>query len=252
MGRFMSQVIENQGGKIRNQPIKSRLKLILSEAGEMAGVDMVEVTSGGQMSVAAAVAAGGELVDARRQRYRVNGRIVRTGSSRHDNGGAADLNLQIGGRRQDFTTSSGRRVVEKFLEYCTAFGANGIGASRDYMGPVTMHVGFGAPAAWGGANASSANAPVWLRQAWNRGMNSPTPLRSRPDPDMTGVGRYSVTARSSLNLRGGPGTDFPIIGGLPFDQEVEVLSRQGDWAKIDILFDGIADGYVHGAFLRKL
>lgn len=250
----MSQVIEKQleepPRRIRNQPIKSRLKRILAEAGDMAGVDFVEVTSGGQMSVSAAIAAGGVLVDARRRRYRVNGRIVRTGSNRHDNGRAADLNLQIGSRKQDFTTASGRRVVEKFLEYCTSFGANGIGAAADYMGPVTMHVGFGSAAAWG-RDGASANAPAWLRQAWRRGMNTPRTLPPQSSPDMTGTGRFTVTARNGLNLRGGPGTDFPIVGGLPFGQEVEVLSRNGDWAKIDTLLDGIEDGYVHGAFLKK-
>ena len=217
----------------------------------MSGVDIVEVTSGGQMSVSAAIAAGGVLVDANRRRYRINGRIVRTGSNRHDNGGAADLNLQIGGRKQDFTTTAGRRVVEKFLEYCTSFGAKGIGAAANYMGPVTMHVGFGSAAAWG-ASGSSANAPAWLRQAWSRGINNPLVLPSQPNPDLEGTGRFKVTARNGLNLRGGPSTDFPVIDGLPFDQEVEVLSRSGDWAKIDILFDGIEDGYVHGAFLKKL
>lgn len=247
----MSQVIENTHGKIRNQLIKNRLKRILAEAGNMAAVDVVEVTSGGQMSVSAAIAAGGVLVDAQRRRYRVNGRIVRTGSNRHDDGGAADLNLQIGGRKQDFTTASGRRVVEKFLEYCTSFGAHGIGAAKNYMGPVTMHVGFGSAAAWGAAG-SSANAPAWLRQAWSRGMNTPLTLPPLSSPDMTGTGRFTVTARHGLNLRGGPGTSFQVIGALPFEQEIEVLSRNGDWAKIDILFDGIADGYVHGAFLRKV
>lgn len=245
----MSQVAENQNGSIRNQLIQSRLKRILAEAASMAGVDLVEVTSGGQMSVSAAIAAGGVLVNAAKRQYRVNGRIVRTGSNRHDDGGAADLNLQIDGRKQDFTTSSGRRVVEKFLEYCTSFGANGVGAADNYMGPVTMHVGFGGAAAWGAAG-SSANAPAWVRQAWSRGMNTPLMLPPQFGTDRVGTGRFAVTARDGLNLRGGPGTDFSIIGELPFDQEVEVLSRNGDWAKIDIMFDGIADGYVHGAFLR--
>lgn len=246
----MSQVLESQSG-IRNQPIVVRLKRILAEAGDLSGVDVIEVTSGGQMSVSAAIAAGGVLVDAPRRRYRVNGRIVRTGSNRHDNGGAADLNLQIGGRKQDFTTAAGRRVVEKFLEHCTSLGANGIGAASNYMGPVTMHVGFGGAAAWG-ANGSSANAPSWLRQTWSRGMGNPLVLPSRPSVNLEGTGRFKVTARNGLNLRGGPSTDFPVIGGLPLDQEVDVLSRSGDWAKIDILFDGIEDGYVHSAFLKKI
>jgi len=246
----MAQVFENQAGKIRNQPIKNKLKRILAEAGEMAGVDVVEVTSGGQMSVPAAKAAGGVLVDTRRRRYRVKGRIVRTGSARHDNGGAADLNLQVNGKKQDFTTVSGRRVVEKFLEHCTSFGANGIGAAANYMGPVTMHVGFGTPAAWG-ADGASVNAPPWLRQAWNRGMSSPMALPAQSGAELTGTGRFRVTARNGLNLRGGPGTDFPVIGELPFDQVVEVLSRNGDWAMVDILGDANPDGYVHGSFLTK-
>ncbi len=82
----MSQVIENQRGKIRNQQIKNRLKRILEEAGDMVGVDLVEVKSGGQMSVSTAIATGGVLVDAQRRKYRrakANERIIGSAPTHH-------------------------------------------------------------------------------------------------------------------------------------------------------------------------
>ena len=33
----------------------------------------------------------------------------------------------------------------------------------------------------------------------------------------------------SLNLRGGPGTDFPVLAKIPAGAELTVLNRTGDW-----------------------
>jgi hypothetical protein len=61
---------------------------------------------------------------------------------------------------------------------------------------------------------------------------------------------YVVKARSGLNVRSGPSTDFPVIGSLPFGARVAVLSREGRWGLVDKQGDGAADGFVHLAFLE--
>jgi len=63
---------------------------------------------------------------------------------------------------------------------------------------------------------------------------------------------HRVTARSGLRLRSGPGTDFDVIGGLPFGATVRVLARRGGWAKIDRNGDGAVDGFAFGDFLEAV
>jgi uncharacterized protein (TIGR02594 family) len=61
-----------------------------------------------------------------------------------------------------------------------------------------------------------------------------------------------VAARSGLNLRRGPGRDFESIRTLDADTIVTALSREGDWVKVDLEGDGIADGFMHGGFLATV
>jgi hypothetical protein len=64
--------------------------------------------------------------------------------------------------------------------------------------------------------------------------------------------RFRVNARRGLRLRAGPGTDFDVTGLLAFGREVQVIGQSGDWAKIDIEGDGLADGFAHLAFLDSI
>ena len=80
----MSVLVEDTAGKIRNRPIHPRLARILVAAGDLAGVEIVRVTSGGQMSLAEAKAKGATIVPGTKKWRLPGGRIVRTGSTRHD------------------------------------------------------------------------------------------------------------------------------------------------------------------------
>ncbi len=59
---------------------------------------------------------------------------------------------------------------------------------------------------------------------------------------------YSVTARSGLNVRSGPGTNNSILTTLQCGTSVVVLGIQNGWANIQ--YNG-ADAYVYAAYLRK-
>ncbi len=59
----------------------------------------------------------------------------------------------------------------------------------------------------------------------------------------------AVNARDGLNLRGGPGIEFPTIRRLPFGTNVYVLGRESDWARVDLKGDGKADGYMFASYL---
>lgn len=142
-------------GSIRNMPVMQKLAQIYEQAANKAGIDAVRVVSGGQEATGS----------------------HRTGSHRHDLGGAGDIQLLKGGRALDFTNKDDLPVIENFLRESSGLGARGVGAGTDYMGNTTFHVGFGSPSVWG-AGGRSANAPQWLRDtiAGAPGITLNTPL----------------------------------------------------------------------------
>ena len=140
----MAEIREDTTGKTRDLPIAPKLRPILLAAAAAANVDVVRVTSGGQC--------------------RKGTCQKRTGSERHDEGNAADLQLLVGGSALKFTRDADRQVFERFVTEAARSGATGIGAGLDYMGDATIHIGFGARAVWG-AGGRAAQAPEWIRLA---------------------------------------------------------------------------------------
>ena len=142
-------VVESQAdvASIRRQPISGKLRAVLSHAARESGTT-VNVTSGGQPGKGT----GGP----------------RTGSTRHDHGNAADLTLHDSktGRMLDFTNKDDLPTFKKFVSSAAAAGATGIGAGTGYMGPNTLHVGFGKEKTWG---ARGGRPPSWLVAAHKEG-----------------------------------------------------------------------------------
>jgi Bacterial SH3 domain len=220
----MTEIVEDTKGKTRDLPIDQKLKSILISAGIEAGVDKVRVTSGGQCAQGTCT--------------------KRFGSNRHDLGKAADLEIWKNNRALNFTSDSDLPTFKAFVIAAARLGATGIGAGIDYMGPKTIHVGFGSKAVWG-ANGSTANAPTWLKEAAQEGWSSSTLPISLP---------FVVIARNGLRLRSGPGVDFTIISTLEKDTVVNVNGYSGanqDWARVDLQGDGLIDGYLYKEFLMS-
>ena len=138
--------IEELQSGIRNQPINERLKSVLQKAADEAGGLTVKVISGGQPSA------------------NEGGR--RTGSTRHDHGNAADVDLYMGNRKLSPLNSEDKELMKKFVSAASAAGATGIGAGEGYMSSdgSRIHVGFGKPAIWG-AGGAGGGAADWLREA---------------------------------------------------------------------------------------
>jgi len=57
--------------------------------------------------------------------------------------------------------------------------------------------------------------------------------------------QFKVTA-SSLNVRGGPGTNFNTIASLKKGELVEILERNGDWGRIN------DDGWIHTGYIQRV
>lgn len=126
---------------IRNLPVTRQLGGIYTQAASAAGIDEVRVMSGGQPATGP----------------------HRTGSHRHDHGNAGDIMLYKNGRPLSINDPNDLPYIKSFIANAWKMGATGIGAGTAYMGPYTLHVGFGSTAVWG-AGGSGANAPQWLRE----------------------------------------------------------------------------------------
>lgn len=153
----------NQGAT-RNKPISGKLRQSMSFLSGL-GVKM-RVISGGQ--------------DGKGEGSR------RTGSTRHDHGGAADADFYKDGRKLDWNNPDDLPIFQQIAAQARANGVTGIGAGDDYMGAGRMHLGFGSEAAWG-AEGKGENAPDWLTQALNNS-NAGAPISGGGGADVLAGG----------------------------------------------------------------
>jgi predicted chitinase len=86
-----------------------------------------------------------------------------------------------------------------------------------------------------------------LRLRFGASGELPDPAETPAAPGTT----YCVIARHGLFMRGGPGTEFPVLQLLPFGTQVNVLRREGQWALVDMHGDSAADGFVFSSFLSS-
>lgn len=150
---------------IRNQPLSGELTRAMSFLEDM-GVEM-EVFSGGQTG------------------------SRRTGSHRHDDGGAGDVYFYKDGKRLDWADPKDRPIFEEIVGRGRAAGLTGFGAGEGYMRPGSMHVGFGDESVWG-AGGKSANAPDWLKTAYT---NMATTPQAQPVSGRNPSGIFSLPQR---------------------------------------------------------
>lgn len=140
----------NYRSKTRNKPVDPRLIKILKSASAATGLT-VEIFSGGQ--------------DAKGSGTR------RTGSTRHDNGLAADVYLYDAKGNVLNTRGDDPRVVN-FVAACRRAGAKGLGAHPGYMGGTGIHVDIvgssqGGGSMWGAGGTGSP--PQRIAQAFQSG-----------------------------------------------------------------------------------
>lgn len=163
-------------GAIRNQPLSADLVKALSFLPEM-GLSM-QVFSGGQ--------------DAEGPN--------RTGSHRHDHGGAGDVFFYKDGKQLDWANPEDRPIFEQVVQRARANGVTGFGAGDGYMRPGSMHIGFGNPGVWG-AGGKGANAPDWLTAAFN---GAPAPTYKAPAQVASAAPAPSPVIMGSMSVPSAP------------------------------------------------
>ena len=114
----------------RNKPIKSQLMKVLQKAATNTGVNVI-IFSGGQ--------------DIKGQGSR------RTGSTRHDDGWAADVRVQDASGK-NLSTNGADPLMNLFILNLKKAGGKGLGAHPGYMGGTGVHVDL-----WG----ASKGAAMW-------------------------------------------------------------------------------------------
>jgi len=170
-------------GKKRSGPLQPRLENMIREASERTGYKIV-VFSGGQMSKSEARSKGAVV---RGDDWYLNGRVVRTGSIRHDNGYAADIQVWDGGTRLSAENSSHYERLRNFAGLLKSLGMESYGAGPGYMnGNHHVDIAFSAsPPTTGsktwGTGTRSANTPQWLKDGFINGKFKPTPPLERQD-----------------------------------------------------------------------
>lgn len=145
---FENRIVMANKGKIRNKDLQESLQDVYNYAAQQAGIDKVVVASGGQSS------SRNPLMHKKPGGW--------TGSTRHDNGGAGDIDLWKGGRKLDFTNPDDRPYFENFIRESSRAGATGVGAGASYMGKHRIHVGYGSEATWGSEKS-------WISKAMEEG-----------------------------------------------------------------------------------
>ncbi len=157
---------------IRRKSLDSDVRTALEYAAERNGI-MVEVVSGGQMSIEEAKKLGAVKVGKRWQLP--NGQFVRTGSTRHDEGGAGDIKLYRLNEKNEkvylnMMREEDRNIMSSFVSDSVSAGMTGVGAGRGYMGDETLHIGKGKATSWGGAD--------WIEAARTKGTESPIDIQA--------------------------------------------------------------------------
>lgn len=228
----------NQGAT-RNKPLADNLVSAMSFLPEM-GVTM-NVVSGGQD------ASGPN----------------RVGSTRHDHGNSADADFYIGDRKLNPNNAEDLPILTQIVQRAKANGLTGFGEGTDYMGAGRLHIGFGDAGVWG-AGGKGANAPEWLKTAFDTpgagggqmrtsvsSMGAPA-AAPMPPPTMLRQADGSLTGRLYSPLSGEILQAHNAAAGVAYQSEImmkgatDIMALSEQFLMDPDGFNEAAKGYVDG------
>lgn len=226
-GKGVGAVNQLQAGKIRGQTLNEKTEAQLRYISQMAGVEM-DVISGEQMDLQKAIAMGARKVG--KQWVLPDGKVVRTGSTRHDEStGAADVKFKdpATGKYIDITTPEGQAKASEIVKYATQAGMTGFGFGEEYMGRETMHLGGGKEGSWR-TTANGGGTVDWIEAAREAGKKE-QPVDAvawvkQQQEKMLAAGKLNVEEASAKNL---PSTS-PLA--MTPEKKARIQQRQRDTA----------------------
>jgi hypothetical protein len=76
------------------------------------------------------------------------------------------------------------------------------------------------------------------------------PTATPQPPAATSVTKPQVQASNGMNVRGGPGTDYPVVGALNDGEAADIVAKNpaGDWWEVSLTTGGT--GWVYGALVK--
>ena len=158
----------NLGKKIRGLPLTPKLDNIIRQISAQSGYRIV-VFSGGQMPKAEARAKGAVV---KGKTWYVNGKAVRTGSTRHDGGYAADIQVFDGKTQLSSENTSHHPRLREFARLCKSLGIESFGSGPGYMGgDHHIDIAFSSPTpttgsrTWG-TGTRRVTTPQWLKDGF--------------------------------------------------------------------------------------
>ena len=147
-----SNVVYSLAGQTRNKPIQPKLAKILERVSAKSGYK-IQVFSGGQDP-----------------KGTPNAR--RTGSTRHDNGYAADIRVYYGPKQKRLSAENrlNSSRLRKFVKLLQSEGIESVGAGPGYMNgnlhvDIAASVGQGPATTWG-IGGRNATTPEWLKESF--------------------------------------------------------------------------------------
>jgi hypothetical protein len=164
-------------GKIRNQKLSPDLEAIIKKTAEQFGYD-VRVISGGQSKTGKR----------------------RTGTDRHNDGHAGDLQFLKNGKVVDI--ESNKEAIAPVFTALVKNGVTSIGYHPNYMGTSTFHAdnaivygqGKGGSRTWGSGKGDQGAPPAWLTKAVNAGYDAEGSVARQ---SVKGISNYSGSSNNN-------------------------------------------------------
>lgn len=108
----------------------------------------------------------------------------------------------------------------------------------------------------GGVIVAFDNLSLWTKAAGTvsrgaftrRGTQPAGTTQATPEPGQNQSGN-AVVATDTLNVRGGPGTNYPVIGQLAQGDAVQIIGRNGDSKWVKIAAQGVDQAWISAQYL---
>lgn len=98
------------------------------------------------------------------------------------------------------------------------------------------------------ATTVTTKAPTTKQKKTEKKTEEATTEEETTEEETTSAGKLKVTTET-LNIRSKPSEDGELVEQAEYDQELEIIKKEGDWYKI--IYNGV-EGYVKGDLVEEI